>query len=316
MRVGLTGASGFLGPELVRALLAHGHEVHVLARDVPRALSRLPEGVTGARYDALQGVEPGALRGVDAVVHLAGEPVDQRWTRDARRRIQDSRTVGTRLVVQAMAEARVPGPLVSASAVGYYGDRGDELLTEQSPPGRGFLADVCRGWEGEALRAEELGIRTVRVRIGLVLHPSGGVLDRVLPSFKLGAGGRLGSGQQYFPWLHREDAVALLRFALEHESLRGPLNAVAPEQVTQAQFSHVLGEVLHRPSLMHVPAFALKMAFGEMASAALESQRVAPERALALGFTFRYPHLREALEHLVGHHREVAAPSPSGRGLG
>jgi uncharacterized protein len=306
VRVALTGASGFLGPALVRALLARGHAVHVLARDLPRTLSRLPAGVTGARYDALQGAEPGALRGVDAVVHLAGEPVDQRWTREARRRIQDSRTLGTRVLVHAMAEARVPGPLVSASAVGYYGDRGAEPLMETSPPGRGFLADVCRGWEGEALRAEELGIRTVRLRIGLVLHPDGGVLHRVLPSFKMGAGGRLGSGQQYFPWIHREDAVTLLRFALEHESLQGPVNAVAPEQVTQEQFSHVLGEVLHRPSLVHVPAFALKLAFGEMASAALESQRVVPERALALGFAFRFPQLREALEHLVGHHREVA----------
>lgn len=311
MRVALTGASGFMGPQLVRALLARGHAVHVLAREVPRALAQLPAGVTGARFDALQGLEPGALRGVDAVVHLAGEPVSQRWTREVRRRIFESRSVGTRAVVEAMEEAGVRGPLVSASAVGYYGDRGAEPLTEASAPGRGFLADVCRAWEAEAQRAEGLGVRTVRLRIGLVLHPDGGVLHRVLPSFKMGAGGRLGSGAQYFPWIHREDALGLLLFALEREGLGGPLNAVAPEQVTNAQFSHVLGEVLHRPSVMHVPAFALKMAFGEMASAALESQRVLPERALAEGYRFQFPELRGALEHLVGHHREPV-PSPSG----
>jgi uncharacterized protein (TIGR01777 family) len=243
---------------------------------------------------------------VDAVVHLAGEPVSQRWTREARRRIFESRERGTRAVVEAMASAGVRGPLVSASAVGYYGDRGAEPLTEASAPGRGFLADVCRAWEAEALRAEGLGVRTVRLRIGLVLHPEGGVLHRVLPTFRMGAGGRLGSGQQYFPWIHREDAVGLLLFALEREGLEGPVNAVAPEQVTNAQFSHVLGEVLHRPSVMHVPAFALKLAFGEMASAALESQRVLSERALAEGYVFKFPELRGALEHLVGHHREVA----------
>jgi uncharacterized protein (TIGR01777 family) len=306
MRVALTGASGFLGPELVRALLQRGHAVHVLARDVPRTLSRLPAGVTGAGFDALQGAQVGALRGVDAVVHLAGEPVSQRWTREARRRIFESRERGTRAVVEAMASAGVRGPLVSASAVGYYGDRGAEPLTEASAPGRGFLADVCRAWEAEAQRAEGLGVRTVRLRIGLVMHPEGGVLHKVLPTFKMGAGGRLGSGAQYFPWIHREDALGLLLFALEREGLAGPLNAVAPEQVTNAQFSHVLGEVLHRPSVMHVPAFALRMAFGEMASAALESQRVLPERALAEGYRFQYPKLRAALEHLVGHHREVA----------
>lgn len=306
MRVALTGASGFLGPEVVRALLQRGHAVHVLARDVPRALARLPAGVTGAGFDGLQGVERGALQGVDAVVHLAGEPVNQRWTREARRRIQESRSMGTRAVVDAMAEAGVRGPLVSASAVGYYGDRGTEPLTEASAPGRGFLADVCRAWEAEAQRAEGLGVRTVRLRIGLVLHPDGGVLHQVLPTFKVGAGGRLGSGAQYFPWIHREDAVSLLLLALERAGLRGPLNVVAPGQVTNAQFSHVLGEVLHRPSVMHVPAFALKLAFGEMASAALESQRVLPERALAEGYRFRYPELRGALEHLVGQHREAA----------
>jgi uncharacterized protein len=306
MRVALTGASGFLGPELVRALLQRGHAVHVLARDVPRTLARLPAGVTGAGFDALQGAQVGALEGVEAVVHLAGEPVDQRWTREARRRIHESRERGTRAIVAAMAEARVRGPLVSASAVGYYGDRGAEPLTEASAPGRGFLADVCRAWEGEALKARVWGVRTVCMRIGLVLHPEGGVLHRVLPTFKVGAGGRLGSGQQYFPWIHREDALGLLLFALEREGLEGPVNAVAPEQVTNAQFSQVLGEVLHRPSVMHVPAFALRMAFGEMASAALESQRVAPQRALQAGYAFRHPRLREALEHLVGHHREVA----------
>ncbi len=154
--------------------------------------------------------------------------------------------------------------------------------------------------------AEQWGVRTVRVRLGLVLHPEGGVLHRLLPTFKVGAGGRLGSGQQFLPWIHREDSAALLRYALEDARARGPLNAVAPEQVTNAQFTQVLGEVLHRPSVMHVPLFALKLAFGELTSAALESQRVVPERALALGFPYRYPRLREALEHLVGHPRAVA----------
>ena len=300
MKVAVTGASGFLGTGLVQRLLARGYGVHVLARNVERALSRLPAGVTGSYFDATTPLSPDALAGAEAVVHLAGEPVAQRWTKEAKHRIHDSRVVGTRVLVQAMKDAGTVKRFVSASAIGYYGGtRGAEPLTEESSPGDDFLAQVCRGWEAEALGARVAGIRTAVVRMGVVLHPEGGALHKMLPPFRMGAGGPVGSGKQYVSWVHREDALDLLLFVVEHPSLEGPVNATAPEAVTNEAFAHALGHALGRPSLMHVPAFMLKAAMGEMAKVALEGQRVLPKRAQEAGFSFRYPELEAALKDVL-----------------
>jgi hypothetical protein len=301
MKVALTGASGFLGPLFVQRLLERGHTVHVLARDVKRALGRLPQGVSGSFFDATTPLSPDALEGAEAVVHLAGEPVAQRWTEAARRRIRDSRVVGTRLLVEALRAAGTVRHFVSASAIGYYGaDRGAEPLTESSAPGEDFLAGVCRAWEAEAMEAAAAGIRTVVPRIGVVLHPEGGALKQMLPLFRLGLGGRMGSGRQYLSWVHREDTVGLLLFALEQPGLSGPMNVTAPEPATNADFSRALGAALHRPAVVPVPSFALKLAVGQMSEAVLGGQRVLPQRAQEAGYRFQYPTLPETLRSLLG----------------
>lgn len=301
MKVALTGASGFLGPGLVRLLLERGHGVHVLARDVKRALARLPEGVSGSFFDATTPLSPDALAGAEAVVHLAGEPVAQRWTEEARRRIRDSRVVGTRLLVEALRAAGTVRHFVSASAIGYYGGtRGAEPLTESSAPGEDFLAGVCQQWEAEAQKAAAAGIRTVLPRIGVVLHPEGGALKQMLPLFRLGLGGRMGTGRQYISWVHREDALELLLFLLEHPEVSGPVNVTAPEPVTNADFARTLGAALGRPAVVPVPAFALKVAVGQMSEAVLGGQRVLPHRALGAGYRFRHPEVAGALRSLVG----------------
>ncbi|QSQ20376.1 TIGR01777 family oxidoreductase [Pyxidicoccus parkwayensis] len=300
MKVAVTGATGFLGQGLIQRLLARGHMVHVLTRNVERSLGRLPAGVTGAPYDTHAPLSPEALAGAEAVVHLAGEPVAQRWTKEAKHRIHDSRVQGTRVLVEAMKGAGTVKRFVSASAIGYYGGtRGAEPLTEESSPGDDFLAQVCRGWEAEALRAREAGIRTALVRMGVVLHPDGGALHKMLPPFRMGAGGPVGSGKQYVSWIHRDDALDLLLFVLEHPTLDGPVNATAPTPVTNEAFAHALGHALGRPSVMHVPAFMLKAAMGEMAKVALEGQRVLPKRAQEAGFTFSHPELEATLKELL-----------------
>ncbi|RKH12501.1 TIGR01777 family protein [Corallococcus sp. CA053C] len=302
MRVTCTGASGFLGPGLVQGLLNAGHGVHVLSRNVEQSLGRLPAGVTGSFFDGRTPLSPDALGGAEAVVHLAGEPVDQRWTHDAKQRIHQSRVEGTRVLVEAMKQAGTVRHFVCASAVGYYGGaRADQPLTEEDAPGDDFLAHVCQGWEAEAARAMEAGLRTVRLRIGVVLHPAGGVLHRMLPVFRMGAGGRVGNGHQYVSWVHREDLFALVRFVLEHPTLEGAVNATSPEPVTNATFAHALGAALERPAVLQVPGFVLKARFGEMARVALEGQRVLPRRALEAGFQFRHPALDEALRDLLPH---------------
>jgi hypothetical protein len=300
MKVAVTGASGFLGSSLVQGLLEAGHTVHLLVRNVEQALSRLPAGVTGAGFQAGEPLAPEALAGAQAVLHLAGEPVNQRWTQEGKRRIRDSRVLGTRGVVEAMRAAGTVQRFVSVSAVGYYGGaRGAEPLTEESPPGNDFLSGVCVAWEAEALRAREVGARVAVARLGVVLHPEGGALHTMLPQFRMGAGGRVGSGKQYVSWVHRADAVAALRFLLESPSLEGPFNLTAPEPVTNLEFAHVLAARLGRPSLMHIPGFVLKAALGEMAQIALEGQRVLPRRLTEAGFTFRFPRLEEALKDLL-----------------
>jgi uncharacterized protein (TIGR01777 family) len=234
------------------------------------------------------------------VVHLAGEPLAQRWTAEAKRTIRESRVEGTRALVGSLARLSPrPAMLVSASAVGIYGSRGDQLLTEDSAPGSGFLADVCAEWERTAGVANALGIRVVIVRTGVVLG-HGGALARMLPVFKLGLGGRLGSGRQWMSWIHIDDLTALIEFVLSGARLRGPVNATAPNPVTNAEFTRTLASALHRPAFAVVPAFALKMLFGEMASVLLDSQRVLPKAAQAAGFQFRYPDLGPALAGLVG----------------
>lgn len=300
MKVAVTGATGFLGPSLVQGLLEAGHQVHVLVRNPEHALSRLPAGVTGAAFRAGEPLAPEALAGAQAVIHLAGEPINQRWTREAKQRIRDSRVLGTRAVVEAMRAAGTVQRFVSGSAIGYYGgEHGAEPLTEESSPGGDFLAEVCKGWEAEAASAHEFGVRTTVTRMGVVLHPEGGVLHSMLPPFRMGAGGRVGSGKQYVSWIHRADAIAALCFLLEHPELEGPVNVTAPEPITNAELAHALGTVLGRPSVMHVPGFMLKAALGEMAMVALEGQRVLPRRLTEAGFTFRFPRLEEALKELL-----------------
>jgi uncharacterized protein (TIGR01777 family) len=264
-------------------------------------------------WDGASPLAPAALRDVEAVFHLAGEPViEGRWTDEKKERILRSRVDSTRALVESMAalppSAR-PRVLVCASAVGFYGTRGDELLTERSEPGAGFLADVCCAWEGEASNARDLGVRVVSVRIGIVLSTAGGALARMLPIFRAGLGGRLGDGKQWMPWIHIDDLVGLLRFAAASEQLDGPVDASAPDLVNNASFTRALGAALHRPTLVPAPAFALRLALGEAASVVLASQRVAPARALEAGFRFAHPKLGEALADLLPSTASARAPA-------
>jgi uncharacterized protein (TIGR01777 family) len=300
MRVTITGASGLIGTRLVRALQARGDDVTVLSRDPARASQAL--GVEAAAWRPTEEPAPvAALAGRDAVVHLAGERVDQRWTDDARAAIRASRDAGTRHLVDGLrgAEPR-PGALVSSSAVGYYGARGDEVVDESTPAGDGFLAGVCAAWEARAERAEELGLRVVRVRTGVVLDSSGGALARMLTPFKLGVGGPVAGGDQYMPWIHVDDLVGIYLAAIDGAGWSGPVNASAPEPVTNATFSKALGQALHRPALLPIPGFALQLLYGDMAEVVTTGQRAVPRRALELGYEFRHPELDEALRDALG----------------
>ncbi|HWB83685.1 MAG TPA: TIGR01777 family oxidoreductase [Bryobacteraceae bacterium] len=302
MNITISGASGFIGRRLLHRLGA-GHSLHVLSR---HAGTNLPAGVRLSVWNPLAGPPPEeSLRDAGAVIHLAGESVAQRWTPEAKRRIRESRVTGTRNLVEGMAKlTRPPAVLVCASAVGYYGSRGDEELTEDSPAGSGFLAELCQEWEAAARSAEPLGVRVVHVRIGIVLDPRGGALPKMLPPFRWGVGGRLGSGTQWFPWIHLDDLASLFRYAVENQ-VSGALNGVAPNPVTNAEFTKELAQALGRPAWFPVPVFALKILFGEMGEALLVSERVLPRRAEAAGFRFQYPRLPEALSELL---RTRAAP--------
>lgn len=286
MNVTVTGATGFIGTRLTRALLDAGHTVHALGRGEWQSHEREPP--------------PDALAGADAVIHLAGEPVAQRWTPEAKKRIYSSRVDGTRHLVNGLStESRRPSVLISASAIGYYGSRGDEILTEQSAPGDDFLAHVVVDWEKAAVLAESLGIRVVLLRFGMVLGKEGGALAKMLPPFRLGVGGRLGSGHQWTAWIHIDDLIHLILFALTTASVKGAMNATAPEPVTNAEFTKVLAAAIHRPAIFPVPKVALKLLFGEMAEMLLASQRVIPEAVESAGFEFQYPKLGPALRRLV-----------------
>jgi uncharacterized protein (TIGR01777 family) len=286
-----------IGRRLLKTFAKEGHALRALSR---HAGTNLPPGVRLSVWDAGKGEPPEeALREADAVVHLAGENVAQRWTADAKRRILQSREAGTRDLVRALARLpRKPSVLVCASAVGYYGSRGDETLTEASAPGSGFLTDICLAWEREAQAAEALGIRVVRMRTGVALDRRGGALKKMLPAFRMGAGGKLGNGRQWMPWIHLDDLAALYGFVLENP-IAGPVNAVAAQPVTNADFTRELARVLHRPALFPMPSLALRLLFGEMSEVLLASQRAVPQSAQEAGFGFRFAELGGALADLL-----------------
>jgi uncharacterized protein (TIGR01777 family) len=293
----VTGATGSIGTHLLREL---GDDVVITSRNPDKARASIKRGrILG--WDGESALPDTALDGVDTIYHLAGEPVAEgRWTTDKKRRIEHSRVRSTRAIVDAIGRARLrPRVLVSGSAVGIYGTRGDELLTEDSPAGTGFLAEVCKAWEAEAMRAETHGVRVATVRTGVVLAREGGALATMLPLFKTGLAGKLGDGTQWMPWIHLDDIVGLFRFAATDDRVRGALNGAAPEPVTNRAFTHAMGEVLHRPTFMAAPAFAMRLALGEKAAIVLASQRVVPARALALGYRFQHVALEAALRELV-----------------
>ncbi|MGQ9634516.1 MAG: TIGR01777 family oxidoreductase [Bryobacteraceae bacterium] len=299
MKITVTGGTGFLGRRLVKRLLADQHALHLLVRKVKTGFG--PE-VDCSVWDGLE-IEPApeAVEGAEAVIHLAGEPVAQRWTLAAKQRIRRSRVEGTKLLVHALERQKQrPAVLVCASAIGYYGTRGDELLTEASEPGQGFLPEVCREWEAAADEAERLGIQVVKLRFGIVLGSEGGALAQMLLPFRWGMGGKIGNGRQWMSWIHVGDAVELIAFALSCPGLRGAVNACAPNPVRNEEFTQTLASVLRRPALFTIPERALRILYGEMAEVVLASLRVMPEAALRAGFVFRYPELGPALGDLLG----------------
>jgi uncharacterized protein (TIGR01777 family) len=293
MQLGLTGATGFVGRHVIRLAVRRGYEVVSFTRDPSRPVDDCVE----TRKFTLD--EPPDISGCAAVIHLAGENVAGIWTRGKMRRIRDSRVLGTRQIVQAIrAASHPPDVLVSASAVGFYGDCGDTEITEDSPPGTGFLAETCLAWEAEALAAEPI-CRTVRTRIGLVLGKRGGALRPMLPLFRLGLGARLGDGRQWLPWIHAQDLASLLFFAVENLDIRGRLNATAPWPVRNAEFTTALAFALHRPAFLRAPAFFLRLLLGEFSRELLDSKRVLPANATAHGFGFRFPEIGPALADVV-----------------
>jgi uncharacterized protein len=292
----ITGASGFIGSKLVALLLSQGHSVDYLGR---KRSNRLDSRAAFHCWNPGEKPPLNSVPTVDAIVHLAGEPVAQRWTGEVKKRIYDSRVNSTRKLVSAIGELQhKPAVLIAASAVGYYGDRGDEVLTEDSAPGKDFLARLCFEWEQQATRAHEFGVRVVRIRIGIVLGRDGGALKQILTPFRLGIGGRLGNGCQWMPWIHVDDLLGLFVFAAENASIHGPLNGSSPQPVTNAEFTRRLAHALHRPAILPIPKFALKLALGELADFALASSRVMPEAPIRSGFKFNYPELDAAFEAL------------------
>ena len=301
LRLTVTGATGLIGSALLAALRERDAHVTVLSRDPERALATLGAGgrapAEAVRWEPIEERAPAhALAGRDAVIHLVGENVAQRWTARAKRAIHDSRVIGTRHLVAGLREAETrPGTLISASAVGYYGAHGEEPLDEEAPPGEDFLAQVCAAWEAEAQRAGELGARVVRVRNGVVLDRHGGALQKMLVPFRLGLGGPVAGGRQYMSWVHVGDLVEMMLQACADARWSGPVNATAPEPAPNRDFARALGAVLRRPALLPVPGAALRLRYGEMARIVTEGARVVPAKALVLGYSFRHPQLLEAL---------------------
>jgi uncharacterized protein (TIGR01777 family) len=300
VRVTVSGATGLIGSRLVGRLQARGDEVTVLSRNPERAREALGVEAVAWRVEEEPAPAP-ALSGRDGVVHLAGEPVAQRWRGSAKQRIRESRTAGTRNMVAGLRAADPrPGVLVSSSGVGYYGPRGDEPVDEAAPPGEDFLAEVSKAWEDAAAEAEELGVRVARLRTGVVLDKQGGALKKMLPPFKAGIGGPVAGGRHYMPWIHLDDMVGMIITALDDPRWSGPVNASAPEPVTNTEFSKALGRALRRPAVAPVPAIALKLLYGDMSEIVTSGQRAVPARALELGYRYEHPELDEALRSAVG----------------
>lgn len=301
-RIIITGGTGLIGQELSTDLVKDGHEVIVLSRS-PNREHGVPQGVQVVGWDARTAEGWGHLAdGAAAIVNLAGENLAAgRWTAERKRRIIQSRVNAGQAVVEAVrAATQKPGVVIQASGVDYYGQRGDEMITEETPQGETFLADVCREWEGASAEVEAMGVRHVITRSGLVLSTEGGSLPRLLLPFRLFVGGPLGSGQQWWSWIHMADEVAAIRFLMETEAARGPFNLVAPNPLTNAEFSRILGKVLGRPAVMPVPAFALRLVLGEMAGVVLGGQRAVPKRLQEMGYRFLFPDLEQALRELLG----------------
>jgi uncharacterized protein (TIGR01777 family) len=297
MKILVTGASGLVGSALIPSLKSKGHQVVRLVRSTPK------EGMGEVYWNPEKGTLNAAdLEGLDGVVHLAGENLAEgRWTDEKKRRIRESRVKGTALLSETLAQLKEkPSVLVSASAVGFYGSRGDEVLDEQSASGEDFLSEVCREWELATQVAAQAGLRVVHLRFGVILSGLGGALKKMLFPYRMGVGGKLGSGEQYMSWITIDDAVGAIEYALENESLRGPVNAVAPDAVTNYEFTKTLGSVISRPTIFPVPTFVARLAFGEMADATLlSSQRVEPVRLKESGYKFKYPELKGALRHVL-----------------
>ena len=296
MKILIGGSHGLVGTALIKSLEAEGHEIFRLVRHAPTSKTEVEWSPD--RYS----IALARIEGFDVVVNLAGESsAEGRWTDDKKRRIRESRVKGTKLLGDALANLSVPPKtFLCASAIGYYGNRGDEMLTEGSASGDGFLAKVCAEWEEATALATEKGIRVVNARFGVILDTNGGALKKMLPPFRMGVGGRIGSGKQWMSWIARGDVVGGMQFALANDSIRGPVNFVAPAPVTNAEFTKTLGKVLSRPTIFPIPAFAIKLLFGEMGEALLlGSQRVAPERLVAEGYKFSYPQLERALVHIL-----------------
>jgi uncharacterized protein (TIGR01777 family) len=296
MEIAVSGASGLIGSALVSSLTAAGHRVARLVRTQPMA------GSGDIYWDPAKSyVDTTQLNGKAAVVHLAGETISQRWTPEAKRRIYSSRLRGTQLISEAIRQlAEPPQVLVSASAIGYYGDRGETVLCEDSGSGKGFLAEVCRDWEAATEPASRAGIRVVHLRTGIVLSSRGGALAKMLLPFRMGAGGVIGSGRQYMSWIALDELIAAIHHVIEMPSIQGPVNAVAPRPVTNREFTQTLGKVLSRPTLAPLPAFAVRLIFGQMGEELLlASQRVEPARLKASSFSFRFPALEVALRHVL-----------------
>jgi uncharacterized protein (TIGR01777 family) len=297
MHMLVSGASGFIGSALVPTLTAGGHTVTRLVRSTPS-----PGRAEIPWNPAARSIGTPALEGLDAVVHLAGDNIASgRWTAAKKVSIRNSRVQGTTVLCEALAQlAKPPKTLLCASAIGYYGDRGETILREESPPGTGFLAEVCQAWEAATAPAVQRGIRVVHLRFGIVLSPAGGALAKMLTPFRLGLGGVVGTGKQYMSWIALDDVLGAIHHALSTEALQGPVNVVAPQAVTNREFTTTLGKVLRRPTRLPLPAFAARLLFGEMADALLlASTRVAPVRLVAAGYTFHYPELEAALQHLL-----------------
>lgn len=298
-RVLVSGSSGLVGSALVPLLKAGGMRIARLTR--PGATPREAPDEEQVLWDPAKAIAPDAVSGFDAVIHLAGESIVGRWTAAKKARIRNSRIAATQFLSQSLAESKVkPSAFVSASAIGYYGHRGDEVLTEQSGAGTGFAADLAREWEAATAAAEHAGIRTAQMRIGIVMGTHGGALPQMLPAFKIGLGGRLGSGTQWMSWVDVRDVAAAIQHVLKTDSLRGPINLAAPNPVTNAEFSRILARVLSRPAAFPMPAFVARLAFGEMADELLlASQRIDPAKLVRGGYSFQFGELRPSLETLL-----------------